>query len=158
MFLLHKILINVRRVILMVYYKLVYGEKFKFGDHFKLRSSFKLYIEPTGHVYFGNNCFVNNYFSATSIEGITIGNDCIFGECVKIYDHNHRYTAKDSGVPIYSQGFTSKEVVIGNNCWIASNVTILAGVYIGDNCVIGANCLIYKDIPEGTVVKHKENY
>lgn len=156
MFIIHRILINVRRICITNYYKLIYRDKFKFGDHFKFRGNFKLYIEPTGYVHFGNNCFVNNYFSATSIKGITIGNDCIFGESVKIYDHNHKYSNKDVGIPIYTQGFTSKEVTIGNNCWIASNVTILAGVHIGDNCVIGANCLIYKDVPSGSVVKKIE--
>lgn len=158
MFIIHRIVINVKRILVTLYYKFVYGKRFEYGNHFKFRGSFRLYIEPTGHVTFGDNCFVNNNFSATSIERIEIGNDCIFGECVKIYDHNHKYTDKDSSVPIHSQGFSSKEVVIGNNCWIASNVTILAGVHIGDNCVIGANCLIYKDIATGAVMKHKEEF
>lgn len=158
MFIIHRILINIRRVIILNYYRLVYGNKFKVGEQFKFRSSFRLYIEPSGHVTFGNNCFINNYFSAASIEGIDIGNDCIFGEGVKIYDHNHKYAEKDKGIPIHSQGFTSKPVVIGNNCWIASNVTILAGVHIGDNCVIGANCLVYKDVPAGTIMKHDEKF
>ena len=150
MFFVHRVLINARRIVITAYYRFVYRE------HFKFRGNFKLYIEPTGRVEFGDNCFVNNYFSATSIKKIKIGNDCIFGEGVKIYDHNHKYSEKNAGIPIHSQGFTSKEVSIGNNCWIASNVTILAGVHIGDNCVIGANCLIYKDVPAGSVIKHKE--
>lgn len=29
-------------------------------------------------------------------------------------------------------------------------------MHIGDNCVIGANCLIYKDVPTGSVIKHNE--
>jgi len=156
MFFVHRVLINVRRIVVTAYYRFVYRDRFVFGQHFKFRGDFKLYIEPTGRVEFGDNCFVNNYFSATSIKEIKIGNDCIFGEGVKIYDHNHKYSEKDAGIPIYSQGFTSKEVSIGNNCWVASNVTILAGVHIGDNCVIGANCLIYKDVPAGSVIKHKE--
>ena len=139
----------------MAYYKTVFGKKLKYGKKFRFRSSLKLLIEPGGKVIFGDNCFVNNHFSATSLVGITIGNDCIIGENVKIYDHNHRFA--DKGVLIRSQGFKSEEVFIGNNCWIASNVTILAGVHIGDNCVIGANCLIYKDVPSGSIVKHKED-
>lgn len=154
MFLLHRILINIREVFFISYYKLIYGERFQCGSHFKVRGNFKLYIEPTGHISFGNECFVNNYFSATSLQSISIGNNCLFGEGVKIYDHNHNYKDKDK--LIGDQGFTSKEVVIGNNCWIGSNVTILAGVMIGDNCVIGANCLIYKDIPSNSIVKHGE--
>lgn len=156
MFFVHRVLINARRIAVTAYYRFIYRDRFVYGKHFKFRGNFKLYIEPTGCIEFGDNCFVNNYFSATSIKEIKIGNDCIFGEGVKIYDHNHKYREKDAGIPIHSQGFTSKEVSIGNNCWIASNVTILAGVHIGDNCVIGANCLIYKDVPTGSVIKHKE--
>ena len=156
MFFVHRVLINARRIVITAYYRFVYRDRFVYGQHFKFRGNFKLYIEPTGRVEFGDNCFVNNYFSATSIKKIKIGNDCIFGEGVKIYDHNHKYSEKNAGIPIHSQGFTSKEVSIGNNCWIASNVTILAGVQIGDNCVIGANYLIYKDVPAGSVIKHKE--
>ena len=55
-------------------------------------------------------------------------------------------------MPIKYQGYTEAPIVIGNHCWIASNVVILKGVTIGDNCVIGAGCVVYKDVPEGTVM------
>lgn len=79
-----------------------------------------------------------------------IGNGCIFGENVRIYDHNHKFS--DTQKSIKEQGYTVKPVLIGDHCWIGSNVTILQGVQIGNNCVIGANCLIYKDIESNTVV------
>lgn len=154
MFILHRIMMKIRKYAILFYYKLIYGKKFQYGSNFNMRSNFRLFIESSGSIVFGENCFVNNYFSATAIDRIKIGNDCIFGEGVKIYDHNHKFREKN--VPIYKQGFSEKEVVIGNNCWIASNVVILAGVHIGDNCVIGANCLIYKDILDNSIVKHEE--
>lgn len=43
------------------------------------------------------------------------------------------------------------EVVIGDNCFIGMNSTILKGVHIGKNCIIGANSLVNKDIPDGWV-------
>ena len=155
MMLLHRVLINFRRVCITAYYKLVYGDKFRYGTHFKFRGSFKLYLHDKGCIEFGNDVFLNNYFSATAIDNIKIGDNCIFGEGVKIYDHNHSF--KDTSMAIAEQPLSSKPVVIGNNCWIASNVTILAGVHIGENSVIGANCLIYKDIPANCIVKHKED-
>lgn len=54
------------------------------------------------------------------------------------------------------QGFSSSEISIGDNCWIASNVVILKGVNIGNNVVIGAGCVIYKDIPDHTIVINKQ--
>lgn len=94
--------------------------------------------------------FFNNGCSLNSLCGISIEDDCIFGENVKIYDHNHIYTS--GNVPINEQGFTMDQVVVGRNTWIASNVTILKGVHIGARCVIGANCVVYKDVPDDTLV------
>lgn len=154
MFIIHRVLISLRRIGMLCYYKVIYGKKFKYGNHFRFRANFHLYIQDEGYVHLGNNVFLNNNFSATSIKSIQIGDDCIFGENVKIYDHNHNY--KSYKKPIWKQGLNSRGVVIGNNCWIASNVTILAGVHIGDNCIIGANTLIYKDVPSDSIVKHRE--
>ena len=41
----------------------------------------------------------------------------------------------------------ASSIVIGNNVWITSNVTILAGVKIGDNTIIGAGSVVTHDIP-----------
>ena len=37
-------------------------------------------------------------------------------------------------------------------------MVILKGVTIGDNCVIGAGCVVYKDVPEGTVMVNGKKY
>lgn len=44
-------------------------------------------------------------------------------------------------------------MVIGNHCWIGSNVTILKETHIGDNCVIGAGLVISGKIKDGTLKK-----
>ena len=41
----------------------------------------------------------------------------------------------------------TREVVIGDDCWIGANVTILAGVVIGPGCSIGAGSVVKKNIP-----------
>lgn len=82
-----------------------------------------------------------------------IDDHCLFGENVKMYDHNHVYADRET--PISKQGMRVGEIRIGRNCWIGSNTVILANVEIGDNVVIGANCLIYKSIPSNSVVKNK---
>ena len=42
-----------------------------------------------------------------------------------------------------------KPITIGDNCWIAANVTITGGVTIGNGCVIGAGSVVTRDIPDG---------
>lgn len=46
---------------------------------------------------------------------------------------------------------SSGKVNIGNNVYIATNVTILKGVDIGDNCIIGAGSIVNRRIPDNSV-------
>ena len=112
-------------------------------------------LDNQGKVILGDNVFFNNFCTVCALNEIRIGDGTIFGENVKIYDHNHKYM--DPSIPIKKQGYTSAPIHIGKHCWIGSNVIILKGVTIGDNCVIGAGCVIYKDIPANSVVKNKQN-
>lgn len=41
---------------------------------------------------------------------------------------------------------------LGDNCWLASNVTVCPGVTIGKNCVIGAGSVVTKNIPDNSLV------
>ena len=51
-----------------------------------------------------------------------------------------------------AQGYGyNKPIYIGENVWIASNVTVLPGVHIGNNSVVGAGSLVNKDIPANVV-------
>ena len=100
------------------------------------------------------NVFFNNGCSINCFENIEIGENSIFGEGVKIYDHNHKYHYDvDDVLTIKRNEFTTAPVKIGKNCWIGSNVTILKGVEIGDNVIIGAGCLVYKSVPANSIVR-----
>ncbi|KAK5631773.1 hypothetical protein RRF57_007487 [Xylaria bambusicola] len=45
----------------------------------------------------------------------------------------------------------AKPVVIGDDCWIGGNTTIMPGVTIGKGCTIGAGSIVTKDIPDFSV-------
>ena len=96
-------------------------------------------------MFFNNDCAVH------AIEEIRIGSETIFGENVRVYDHNHRFADVDEAIK--GQGYSTAPVIIGEHCWIGSNVTIIKGARIGDNCVIGAGCVIDGDVPSNTVVR-----
>lgn len=133
--------------------KLIYSHQFFYKKQFFFRKRFNLLIEKNGKVEIGKRVFFNNDCSVNCVEKISIGDYTIFGENVKIYDHNHVFNKQDH--PISSQGLTHKPVHIGKNCWIGSNVTILKGADIGDNCVIGAGCVINERIPDKTIVRNR---
>ena len=124
------------------------------GGEGAFRKHFSINIGKNGRVEIGKGCFFNQYCSLNAHTLIKIGENCLFGENVKVYDHNHGY--KDSSRLIKNQEFTTEPIFIGNNCWISSNCIILKGVTIGDNCVIGAGCIIYKDVPSNSVLVNKQ--
>lgn len=141
---------NLRSKIIIIINKMIYRNSFQYGKNFYVQKGFIVTIEDNGRVRIGNNVFFNNYCSLNSLLSIEVEDNCIFGENVKIYDHNHIYTR--SSVPVNNQGFTTGKIIIRENTWIASNVTILKGVTIGKNCVVGANCVISSDIPDNSIV------
>lgn len=116
------------------------------------RKNFIINCSTKGTIVIGKNCFFNNDCSINAHYLIEIGDDCIFGEGVKIYDHNHVFNR--NGKKIADQGFSCSKVKIGNNCWFGSNVIILAGADIGDNIVIGAGCIINSVIQSNMIVKN----
>ena len=126
------------------------------GNNVYWRSSFSVIVENQGQLKIGNDCLFNFDCSITCLGKITIGNSSIFGEGVKIYEHNHKFNRKNR--TISEQGMAIGEVNIGNNCWIGSNVIILKGADIGDNCVVGAGAIISGKIPDNTLVRTKNNY
>lgn len=126
---------------------------FIIGNHVNLKNYCNFVLAKNAKIILEDNVFMNNYCSVNALEKIEIGENTLFGEGVKLYDHNHEYSRNK----VEHQKFTTAPIKIGKNCWLGSNVTVLKGVTIGDNCIIGAGCLIYKDIPAGSIVKLNQN-
>lgn len=148
--------VNIRSKLILLFYKIIYMERLCIDSGVYVRKGFYINMTENSKIKIGVNTFFNNNCSINSRRNIEIGSECLFGENVKIYDHNHVY--KNINEEIRNQGFSTGTVIIGDNCWIGSNVVILKDVVIGDNCIIGANCLIYKSIPSNTVVKAESKY
>lgn len=106
-----------------------------------------------GKIHFGKDCFVNNSCSFNSQLSITIGSRVLFGEGVKIYDHNHTI---DRNITPMANSYTCNPISIGDDCWIGSNVIILSGVSICSNVVIGAGSVVTKSILEPGVYLSKD--
>ena len=115
----------------------------------------------TGPIFFdyginfhtGKNFFCNFNFSCLDVCPVIIGDNVYCGPNVSINTPLHPLLGEERRPYIGKNGQTDKEygkgIVIGSDCWIASNVTICAGVHIGSNCVIGAGSVVTKDIPDG---------
>ena len=100
--------------------------------------------------YRANN-FFNNNCGISCLGQITIGINNLFGENVKLYDHNHEFRSADRLVR--NQGFNVGKIIIGDNCWFGSNCIILNNVIVGDNVVVGVNVVVYKSIPANSLIR-----
>lgn len=119
-----------------------------------------VYINQSNNITLKSGKFIvgkNTYITRATIacfEKIEIGENCILGEGMKIFDHNHQYST--SPFLISKTEFNTTPIKIGNNVWTGANCIILKGVTIGDNVILGAGCVIYKDIPANSIVINKQ--
>lgn len=91
----------------------------------------------------GHDTFINHNAYLMDGGGITIGHHCFIGPNCGMYTATHPVLAEER-----NQGFEKAlPIVIGDNCWIGADVTILPGVTIGSNTIIGAKSVVTKDIP-----------
>jgi acetyltransferase-like isoleucine patch superfamily enzyme len=137
------------------------GERFNLerGADFKVYDGAVFRIGPrvsfgrdfTGHFHGGSKTVIGDrvWFSRGCTvhihEGLTIEDNCIFGEQVSVHDANHVATAGSD--PISLRGFRSRPVHIGRNVWVGAKATILPGAFIGENAVIGANSVVTSPVP-----------
>ncbi|HHQ4563818.1 TPA: acyltransferase [Aeromonas veronii] len=98
----------------------------------------------SGKLKIGKGCFFNNYCSINCHHEVIIGDNVLFGEGVRVYDHDHIFLA---GFGVSKNKFKTGKVGIGNNVWLGSNSIILKGVSIGDNVVIAAGSVVTKNVP-----------
>ncbi len=98
----------------------------------------------------GNNSSIGPYSYIGCSGLIEIGNNVIMSPRVSIYSENHLFDDKET--LIMKQGVKREFVKIEDNCWIASNSVILAGVTIGEGSVVASGSVVTKDVPPGSIV------
>ena len=81
---------------------------------------------------------------------IQIGNNVIFAQNIVASALNHEY--KDVLIPIHEQKIITKPIVIQDDCWIAANAVITAGVTIGKHSVVAAGAVVTKNVLPYSVV------
>lgn len=148
-----KIYWRIRSLIKTLLYRILFGGRFEFPFDSTFRRNFGIYLGKGARIAVGHNVFFNRGCSINCLESVEIGDNCIFGENVKIYDQNHRFAERNE--IIRNQGYSIAPVNIGKGCWICSNAVILKGVTIGEHSVIGAGCVISQDVPAYSVVRNQ---
>ncbi|WP_420063956.1 acyltransferase [Microbacterium marmarense] len=81
---------------------------------------------------------------------IEIGNDVMIGPGVRLFSENHAFDRLD--IPIKEQGVNRGQLIIEDDCWIGSGVTVMSGVRIRRGTVVAAGSVVTRDTAEGSVI------
>lgn len=113
-----------------------------------------IFFDYGDNTHFGKGCYANFNLTVLDCASVTIGDNTFIGCGVSIVTPIHPLLADERKMYSRTDGvLTDKEyakpITIGNDCWIASNVTICGGVTIGAGSVIGAGAIVTRDIPSG---------
>lgn len=104
----------------------------------------------------GDNFYANFNLTVLDTCPITIGNNVMCGPNTTLATPLHPLLPSQRNSRIQADGKMADieygaPITIGDNCWLASNVTVCAGVTIGNNCVIGAGAVVTRDIPDNSL-------
>ena len=99
------------------------------------------------NTHVGHNFYANHGCTILDAAPVTIGDNCLLGPHVVISTVNHPLPAAErrSGIE------QALPITIGNDVWLAANVTICAGVSIGRGVVVGAGSVVLQDLPDNTL-------
>lgn len=85
-----------------------------------------------------------DYYQAWN-EKIIIGKGCYIAPNVGIITSNHDlYDLNKRG--------KAKKVILGEECWVGMNTTILPGVELGKHVIVGAGSVVTKSFKEGNCI------
>lgn len=115
------------------------------GVDFLGKATIEPYCRLSGDpkIVIGDNFYMN---TGCHIQGnIVFGRDVMIGPKTVIWGRDHKI---ELGLPMILQGHIKRNIIIGDDVWISSNVTVLKGVTIGTGAVIGAGAIVTKDVPE----------
>ena len=109
------------------------------------------------HVTIGDNVQIGPHASfIASIAFIHIGNKVRFGPHVTIRGGNHRYDIPCKFLYDYTlsdkKAEDDEDVIVQDDVWIGTNVTILKGTTIGRGSIVAAGALCNKSVLPYTIV------
>ena len=137
------------------YYDISFSAKITIAENVTINESNYLTIKNNAQFSVGKNTYITRA-TISCLGEISIGENCILGEGMKLFDHNHQYSKNPFSVS--KTEFNIGFIKIGNNVWTGANVVILKDVTIGDNVIIGAGCVVHKDVPANSIIINQQNH
>jgi acetyltransferase-like isoleucine patch superfamily enzyme len=124
------------------------GSELVIGDLCEIRG--RIIVEDGARVIIGSGLICNAEVSIQAAEKgtIKIGNDCLFANPQIFNSDMHSIFSIENNDRLNP----SKDVIIGNRVWMATNSLALKGSDISDDSVIGAGTVVSKKYPQNVVI------
>ena len=130
--------------------KIICGNRVSIGKFAIIRPANSYGGEQGEGLRIGNNSNIGPYSYIGCSGYIEIGDNVMISPRVSIYAENHVFDRTD--ITIKAQGVRKQFVKIEDDCWIAANSIILAGVTIGKGSVVAAGSVVTNDVPPYSIV------
>ncbi len=85
----------------------------------------------------------NSYIQGTN--GIVVGSNVIHAVGLTIITSNHEMND-------FTKHTKNPPVIIGDNCWLGANVTILPGIKLGNHVIVAAGSVVTKSFNQDNIV------
>lgn len=121
------------------------------GDRLQLFSKIattELVVGEGATLRIGEQVLIMDGTTMSALGHVTIGDRCLFGRHTQILDSSFHYVDPSRRL----ESPPPEPVVIGNNVWLASRVTVLPGVEIGDGAAVAAGAVVAHDVAPKTLV------
>lgn len=103
-------------------------------------------------IHIGECTFVMGDTRIYVVDGskFTMGNGCMFSDHIEIRTtDNHSILDRRTGKRINME----KDIILHDNVWVGTGVTILKGVELAEGCIIGAaSCITRKHLKAHTII------
>ena len=113
-----------------------------FKGHSKFGYAIQISVCNDGILSFGDNSWVGTFSKIVAFRSITVGNNFLGSWECQVFDTDFHFienisdgTIRDNNAP----------VIIGNNVWLGSRVTVLKNTFIPDDCIIASGSICNKD-------------
>jgi acetyltransferase-like isoleucine patch superfamily enzyme len=107
----------------------------------------RVFVNDGAHLEMGTRSYINDCSTVTCFDHIKIGSGCSISWNTTILDSNiHELVIAGRPRP------RSAPISIGDQVWIGTGATILAGTSIGNQAVVAAGSVVTADVPAGVVV------
>jgi acetyltransferase-like isoleucine patch superfamily enzyme len=102
-----------------------------------------------GRIEIGANTGIGENTIVNAVDSVTIGERVMVASGCHITDADHEMMGRG---PMQTQGRRAQPVVIEDEAWLGTGVTIVAGVRIGRGAVVGAGAVVTRSVEPFQIV------